>query len=869
MEGFFDKKQTLSVSRPDGKSYTCASCGLYKYAQTPKMEPKGQGKKQILLIGDFPSREYNSYDGIWQGKAGSLLKKALQFHDIDINKDCWTINSINCRPQDKSDKKGFTSFEINCCRRIVIRAIDQLKPKLIIPLGIEAVESLIGHRWQKGLGTIHKWRDWQIPDQDFKAWICPVFHPTYVSHMEKNPEVEVIWKMDLEKAIAMLDTPFPNFDSMERKVTIVDQEIEITKLLKRILKSHRVAIDIETTGLKPHDTSIHDIVCIALAFSASESYVIERLNDLHLSILKRILKSSTISKVAQNMKFEHTWIYNIWNIEIVNWGFDTMLAAHVLNNQPGITGLKFQTYVNFGIVDYSSEVESYLKAGDSNSVNGIQKVMKNPATRKKIMVYCGLDSLFTFLLADIQINKLVEKYLYPAYQLKHDGILALAKAEQQGLRIDTEYIEKAQLRLDKKITRIQNQLNETNFIKKWKRHFPGNFNMNSDHQLGELLYKIMKLKPPNETVSGAGSTNEESLLQLNIPELDQIIQIRKYDKIKGTYLSNFMREQVNGVMHPNYNLHTVQTYRGSSNNPNFQNIPNRDVETMRLIRKSIYPRKGHQLMAFDFSGIEVRIAACYHKDPTMLKYIEDPTTDMHSDMAKQIFKITKFDSHLPEHKYLRSAAKNSFVFPQFYGDYFKGCAESLRKWIKLSKGKWRMDQGVLLPGACYISNHMIGKGINSFNAFENHIKEVENDFWNNRFKVYQKWKDKWLREYQKNGYFQMYTDFKCTGVMRKNEVINYPVQGAAFHCLLWSFIQVDKLIVELGMDTRLVGQIHDEMLLDVNPDEVEQITRLIHKVMTQDLPKKWNWINVPLEVDAEICPVDGSWAEKEEYKINI
>jgi DNA polymerase I-like protein with 3'-5' exonuclease and polymerase domains len=98
--------------------------------------------------------------------------------------------------------------------------------------------------------------------------------------------------------------------------------------------------------------------------------------------------------------------------------------------------------------------------------------------------------------------------------------------------------------------------------------------------------------------------------------------------------------------------------------------------------------------------------------------------------------------------------------------------------------------------------------------------------------------------------------------MGKNDSINYPVQGAAFHCLLWSFIELDKTISGHKWDSKLIGQIHDSMILDVNPDELDIVTSYIRKITCEDLPKAWDWLIVPMDVEIEVCPVDGSWLDK-------
>lgn len=455
-----------------------------------------------------------------------------------------------------------------------------------------------------------------------------------------------------------------------------------------------------------------------------------------------------------------------------------------------------------------------------------------------------------------------------AYQLLHEGILALARAERAGIRVDSDYIEEQMGYLNIEITQLEESIIRTNFYKHWKHSMKGAINMHSNTQLATFLYKVKRLKIEKETTSGLGSTDDETLRQLatnyDIPELETLLKVRKLKRVRDTYLLAFEREQVNGYIHPFFNLHLVTTYRSSSDHPNFQNIPKRDEESMQLCRRALYPRPGHQLLEIDYSGLEVRIAACYHKDPTMLEYIKNPKSDMHADMAKQIFLLKDFDKET--HGVLRQAAKNGFVFPEFYGDYYKNCAINMAcGWGKLSRGLWNKGEGITI-GNTSLSNHLIRKGIRSLDSFENHVRKIEKDFWGRRFYKYAQWKDQWWEGYKKRGYIELLTGFICSGVMKKNDCINYPVQGAAFHCLLWSFIQLDKALTGERLDTRLIGQIHDSILLDVNPKELDYVTEMAHKITCFELPEVWKWIIVPLDIEAELAPVDASWAEKEKYK---
>jgi DNA polymerase I-like protein with 3'-5' exonuclease and polymerase domains len=186
-------------------------------------------------------------------------------------------------------------------------------------------------------------------------------------------------------------------------------------------------------------------------------------------------------------------------------------------------------------------------------------------------------------------------------------------------------------------------------------------------------------------------------------------------------------------------------------------------------------------------------------------------------------------------------------------------------WLKLPSGVWKKEQGIQINDM-YASDHMISKGLTSLSKFEKHVQQIEDDFWGNRFKDYAEWKERWYRMYKKYGYIDLVTGFRCSGVMGKNDCINYPVQGAAFHCLLWSFIEMDKRLTENKMDTKLIGQIHDSMILDVNPSELEEVQRMVRKITCEDLANTWKWIIVPLDVEIETYEVNGNWTQKIEAK---
>jgi DNA polymerase I-like protein with 3'-5' exonuclease and polymerase domains len=455
-----------------------------------------------------------------------------------------------------------------------------------------------------------------------------------------------------------------------------------------------------------------------------------------------------------------------------------------------------------------------------------------------------------------------------AYNLLHDGILAFARAEQQGIRIDVDYCQQTQERLTRRITAYENEFKESNFYKHWHHYYNKNTNIRSNTQLSNLLYNVRGIKIPKTTDSGQGATDEDTLRQLGIPEIDPLLSSKKLIKLRDVYIDGWLREQVNGYVHPFFNLHLARTYRSSCGNPNVQNVPKRDEESMYIVRKAIYPRPGHIFGEADFGAAEVRTSVCYNKDKNLRNYILDPTTDMHRDEAIELFMLSNYDKKTEGHYTLRQAAKNGFVFPEFYGDFYESCARYLAvEWGKLPlTQEWKSGMGIKI-GDTYLADHLISKKLGSLEKFAQHVKKVEDFFWNKRFYGYKKWKDIFFAEYQQNGYFDTYTGFRCSGVMKKKEVCNYPIQGSAFHCLLWCFNRVDQIAREEKWDTKLIGQVHDSMLLDIHPAELEHVYWTIKRVVEEELLAHWRWITVPMEIEFEISDVDTSWADKKDYEL--
>lgn len=461
-------------------------------------------------------------------------------------------------------------------------------------------------------------------------------------------------------------------------------------------------------------------------------------------------------------------------------------------------------------------------------------------------------------------NKLTKKQ---AYSLLHYGVLAFSEIERNGIRIDTDYLDQAIYDCSRRVKELTDELKSDEVYKAWRRRYGQKMNLLSPQQLSKVLVSDFDIHIGKLTEKGNIKADREVLEGIDHPFVRKYLLMKQLQKTGSTFLKGIKAETVNGFLHPFFNLHTTDTFRSSSDSPNFQNFPKHNPVTYKIVRQCFISRKGCQIGELDYGQLEVRVAACYNRDPRLISYIKDPSKDMHRDMAAQIYKV----SPNKVSKETRYAAKNCFVFPEFYGSYFKACAENL--WSAIDRmnlqvngvpmQEWLKRKGINRIGPCNPNADYDPDP----ETFEYHVQQVEKDFWENRFKVYTRWKKAWWYDYLNSGWFDTFTGFRISGVLSRNQVINYPVQGSAFHCLLWSTIQLQRWLKKYKMKTKIIGQIHDSIVFDFYRKEIDDVIAKAVQIMTVDICKVWKWIIVPLEVEAEISPLGGSWYDKEEYKI--
>lgn len=817
-------EEELVVSPANNPYLSCEKCGLFRGCQTPYMKAAGLGKKKILLIGEAPGAQEDRSGIPFVGKAGSALDAALSKVGINMDRDCIRTNACICRPPGNSTP---TKTQIDQCRKFLFEVIEKHKPEKIITLGGPALESLIGLR--EKVGAVSQWVGFAIPDQTLKAWVFPTFHPSYVLREdENNAATRVWWMKHLQQAADHSSTFYEhNYRSDVHVIRDLDKAAEE---IRGMMNAEEVAFDYETTGLKPYNRG-HKI----LSASMSDGfYAISFLFRKELWDLWREFLRSPIRKVAHNLKFEEVWSRTILGTPVENWVWDTMIAAHIIDNRPGITSLKSQAYLNLGVAGYEDEIKPYMVSKDG--ANGFNRLEEFP--QKQLLQYGGEDALYTAKLKEIQ-QGVIESGYPEAFDLFMRSTKNFADFEETGVRASREYYEEAKRTAETQMDVVMKKIVEDDRV--WE-----GFSPTKPSDVASLIYDVM-MKP---TPDGTRTTKASFLETIDDKLVKAILEYRKWKTASGTFVDGFLREiSEDEILHCGFSLNTVRSFRSSSSNPNFQNIPKRDTDIMKLIRGGLFPHVGQELWEYDFKSVEVCISACYHRDPAMISYILDPSTDMHRDQAIEIFFRSKEDYENPEMKKLlkdeRYLAKNGFVFPQFYGDYYVSCAESM--WERMGKES---------------KKHLRENGIRNLADFTMHMEAVETKFWKRKFAVYDAWKTENWNKYQRRGVIDFYTGFRAQGVMRENQVNNLAIQGTAFHVLLETVDYVKSRIK--NWKSRMMGQIHDSSIVS---QEIEE-TELIHGVFAKALghiQDMWSsWLVVPLVIETEKAEVDRPWSEIEE-----
>lgn len=389
MEGFFTDVE-LTPRTEEGLASFCQRCGLFRSCRTARVPPAGGGRRRILIVAGVPMSD----DDAGMAHLRARLDKA----GVSLDKDCWLASAVSCAPDDCRNPTG---DEIASCNKRLWKTIRELKPKVMILLGDVALESFLLGRWKKSVGGIGQWRGFAVPDHEAGCWVAPIHHPNHVlacaAKSKSGDDVsEVVFGEDLAKAlrIAKDDPPMPKADAIDH-VEVITSSREACLALNAC-KAKLIAFDYETTGIKPLSLPNHRVISCGVAESADKAYAF-MLDDETRSHLFPLLRNTQVRKIAANMKFEELWTRFTYDGDgVLGWKWDTVLAAHVIDNRSGICGVKFQAYVNFGELGYNDAAEDYIKSRP----DGYNRMEDMP--KVQLLTYNAMDALLEYRIAMAQ-----------------------------------------------------------------------------------------------------------------------------------------------------------------------------------------------------------------------------------------------------------------------------------------------------------------------------------------------------------------------------------------------------------------------------------------------------------------------------------
>ena len=829
----------------------CQSCGLDSKVKNPRIPYVGQGGKKILVILGEIDDQANRTGNLSDSQHYRFLNTEFRKNGINIYKDCWVTSAIKCHLGNaKSTKK-----EVIKCNYLLMDEIKELQPEYIWTFGNMALGAVTDKKYSGILdASIH---GDVIPLQEERAWLTPFFNISVIQAKKKDPNFQAVFARDLKKATLFLNKkillPIYTYTDPKNINFLLDADDVVAQIDQLMFIGGDQAIDFETTGLKPQAEG-HKIPTMAIstdnyccAFPVDYQEYWD--DDDWFKVTDKIaeyLSCKKVVHVAHNKNFENLWGKTLFKTT-KDINYCTMATQHIIDHRKRTKSLKYQIFRRWGLHSYEKNAKRYISADSSN---GFNKMDEMPLPEQ--LLYVGLDAFCTMKLHREQQQEL-KGGLRKANEFWQESIGTMSYIQRTGITVDVDYYANVEKELTATISGLEKSIKTNKHIKEFAKRHRRPFNDTSPEDVKDLLFKQMGIVSEKETDGGSQAVDAEVLKKLDIPVTNYILELRKYLKLRDTYLAQFKREEVDGKIHPFFSLVIPVSYRSSSDSPNFQNIPKRDKESKIIIRKGLIPSPGNLLAEIDFSGMEVSTSATYHKDPNFIKYLVTPGTDMHRDNGSDIWQLPNEEIT----QEIRFFIKNGWTFPQFYGDYFGSCAPSL----------WESSIDLKIKSGITLKEHLHELKIYSVEEFTEHCKTAEDIMWNKRFPVYTKWKKEINEFYLKNGYTETHMGFRFTGYMDKKQVANFPIQGTAFHLLLTCLNLLRKRKREFGWKSNLIGQVHDSGILDLVPQEKDEILSQFKHIAEVELAELFPWINVPFKIEGDCSEIDGNFAEMEEYKI--
>lgn len=386
MNGFFSSS-VIQKPKAEGLLPKCGACRLYKGCESPKMEVYGDGERGVMVVGEAPSQTEDEQGRPFVGKTGTLLRETLAEFDVRLDRDAWATNALICHPPNGAtpDIK-----QISHCRPNLANAIAKYKPRVIIPLGRTALVSVMTPYWTD-VEVMERWVGWKIPLKDH--WICPTYHPSFILRM-KNQLLDRLFYQHLRDAFKIKTDPPPQKDYAKQVEVVYDDRVVWDALCEIDGEGDWAAVDYETNCIKPEYPKAKIYSCAVSNGRRTISYL---WTPKAREATGKFFRSKRTRKIASNAKFEERWTRQEFGHGVRNWGWDTMIAAHVLDNREKITSIKFQALVLLGVPTYNSHIEPYLYSDKDSPYNRIEQ-----ADVGQLLYYGGMDALLEHQVAMIQ-----------------------------------------------------------------------------------------------------------------------------------------------------------------------------------------------------------------------------------------------------------------------------------------------------------------------------------------------------------------------------------------------------------------------------------------------------------------------------------
>lgn len=592
-------------------------------------------------------------------------------------------------------------------------------------------------------------------------------------------------------------------ETVEHNYMLVSTDEEIDALVNTLSEVDSYCFDTETTGVNPLTAKI---VGMSFSIKAHEAWWVPTPLDRDGAIkviekFRPIFEDESKQIIAQNLKYDYKIMFR-YDVDIKNKVFDTMLAHYLMNPdmKHGMDVLS-EVYLNYKPVSIETLIG---KKGKS------QKTMAD-LDPTEITDYAAEDADVTLQLKQEFEKEIEKEHLKSLFDdVEVPLIKVLAHMEMEGVNIDKEALYEYSKELGTTLTTLEAEVKEL--------AGEDEFNLDSPKQLGVVLFEKLEIsKKPKKTKTGQYATSEDVLSKHvhDHPIVGKILDYRQLRKLKSTYVDPLpeMANEETGRIHTNYMQTIAATGRLSSSNPNLQNIPIRSAKG-REIRKAFIPRDDqHILLAADYSQVELRIIAALSKDKAMIKAFHEGA-DFHAATAAKVFHVDIADVD----REMRSKAK-AVNFGISYGQGAFGLSQNLN----ISRGE---------------AKEIIESYFTQFSRLKDY--QTEN-----------------IEFAQKNGYVETILGRRrylkdinsANAVVRgfaERNAINAPIQGSAADVIKIAMINIYNVFQKKAFKSKMIMQVHDELVFDAHKSELDEITGIIRDEMQNAVT-----LAVPLKVDID------------------